>query len=315
MDAQFLKISRMTEEEARKTIESLRWADGITCPKCGSDKGAYEMKSKPESKNKIRAGMYKCKACRKTFTVTVGTIFEDSHIPLHKWLMAIYLMNASKKGISAHQLHRMLDITYKAAWFIAHRVRYAMGQEALSTLLDGEVELDSTYIGGKEKFKHANKKIKGNWGSSVITKTPVFAIAERGGELRARKMKTVSNLNIREEVRKHVSTDATLMTDEAYAYQLLDKEYPNREIVVHAKKQYVQGRAHTNTLEGWFSLLKRGVTGTFHHVSEKHLDRYVGEFAYRYNNREISDAERAKKAVKKTEGKRLMYKDVIKKAD
>lgn len=150
MNPEFLKIAQMTEDEARKMIEKIRWQNGIVCPKCGSDKGAYKLQSKPESKNKIRPGVYKCKACRKKFTVMIGTIFEDSHIPLNKWLCGIFLMNSSKKGISAHQLHRMLDITYKSAWFMAHRIRYAMTQEHLEKLI-GTVETDETYIGSKEK--------------------------------------------------------------------------------------------------------------------------------------------------------------------
>lgn len=142
MNDEFLKIAKMDEPEAREMLESIRWPDGIICPKCGSDKGAYKLQSKPESKHKIRPGVYKCKVCRKKFTVTLGTIFEYSHIPLNKWLIAIYLMNASKKGISAHQLHRMLDITYKSAWFMCHRIRFAMSEGPLSNLLNGTVEAE-----------------------------------------------------------------------------------------------------------------------------------------------------------------------------
>jgi hypothetical protein len=218
-------------------------------------------------------------------------------------------MNASKKGISAHQLHRKLDMTYKAAWFMAHRIRFAMTQEPLTTLMTGEVELDATYIGGKERFKHFNKRNSDARGGAG--KTPVFALVERGGNLRAKKMAVVGNYEVREIVRKHVLTDATLMTDLAPEYLMLDREYPKRNVVVHQKREYVRGRAHTNTLEGWFSLLKRGVTGTFHHVSEQHLDRYVTEFEFRYNNRKIADKDRAIMAVKQTGGKRLVYKDAV----
>jgi len=305
MNNEFMKLAEMTEEEARKMLEGLRWSDGIICPKCGSDKGAYEMKSKPESKNQIRPGLYKCKACRKTFTVTMGTIFEDSHIPLKKWMLAIYLMNASKKGISAHQLHRMLDITYKAAWFMAHRIRYAMTEQPLGQLL-GTVEADETYIGGKMRG--------GTRGRGSENKTPVFALVERGGELRAGKVSNVNAKTLKGIIRNNVTPDSRIMTDNFRSYAGLDKEFAGHETVDHGVGEYVKGDAHTNTLEGWFSLLKRGVNGTFHHVSEQHLDRYVGEFVYRYNNREMSDTERAKKAVRKTEGKRLVYKETIKKA-
>ena len=203
--------------------------------------------------------------------------------------MAIYLMCSSKKGISAHQLHRTLGITYKTAWFMAHHVRFAMTQEPLADLMTGEVELDATYVGGKEKNKHEDKCIAGNWGASTNSKTPVFALVERTGELRARKMKILDNYSIRAEVRKHIAHNAALMTDESPAYQMLDKEYPNRQMVKHARHEYVRGRVYTNTLEGWFALLKRGVMGTYHHVSEEHLDRYVNEFAFRYNSRKITD--------------------------
>lgn len=297
-----MSIASMSEDEAREKLEKIRWPNGIYCPKCGSVKGAWKLKSKSGTKNKIRPGVYKCKDCRKKFTVTVGTVFEDSHIPLNKWLAAVYLMNASKKGISAHQLHRMLDITYKAAWFMAHRIRFAMSEPALSRKLNGIVEADETYVGGKRRGKR---------GRGSENKTPVFALIERGGELRAQKVKNVTGKTLKQVMRENVEKEARIMTDGFLAYKGLDREYASHETVDHGIREYVRGDVHVNLAENWFSLLKRGVMGTFHHVSEKHLDRYVDEFQFRFNNRKVTDGERAQKALKGIEGKRLMYKDAM----
>lgn len=293
-----MNIASLTEDEAREMLEKVRWPNGIVCPKCGSNKGAWELKSNPKSKNKLRAGVYKCKDCRKQFTVRIDTIFEDSHIPLNKWVAAIYLMNASKKGISAHQLHRMLDITYKTAWFMCHRIRFAMSEKPLGQLM-GIVEADETYIGGKK-----------SGGRGKPDKTPVFALVERGGELRAGKVSNVTAKTLRPILKEQVHHDAHMMTDSFKSYAALDEDFLFHDAVDHSK-EYVRGNVHTNTLEGWFSLLKRGINGTFHHVSEWHLDRYVGEFAHRYNARELSDWERSEKTMRGTIGKRLVYVDTV----
>jgi len=295
MKAEFMRISEMTEDEAREYLEALRWGEnGVICPHCGSIE-AYKLEGKA-----TRPGVYKCKACRKQFTVTVGTIFHGSRITIKKWLLAIYLMCSSKKGISAHQLHRTLDITYKTAWFMCHRIRYAMTQEPLEDMLNGEVEVDETYIGGKRQGKR---------GRGAEGKTPVVALIERDGELRAKKIECLSAKTLKGYIKENVSPEATINTDEFRSYRGLEKDFADHKTVQHGIGQYVNGSVHINTLEGWFSLLKRGVNGTFHHVSSKHLDRYINEFVFRYNNRKIDDAVRMMVAVNMVDGKKLTYRD------
>lgn len=305
-----LKIYRLTEDEAIELLEGIRWSNGIVCPKCGSTSRPYTIKSKSGTKNKVRKGLYKCADCRKTFTVKVGTIFEDSHIPLNIWLYAIYEMNAAKNGISAHELHRKLDITYKTAWFMCHRIRFAMTEKPLGQLL-GTIEADETYIGGKEINKHKNKKIKGSQGG--VGKTPVFALVQRDGGLRAGIVPIVNSENLRDIMRANITPDSRVVTDDSNVYKYALEDFLSHELVNHSRKEYVRGDVHTNTLEGWFSLLKRGINGTYHHVSPQHLDRYVGEFQFRYNARKMKDGTRTIKAIIGVEGKRLIYKEAIKK--
>jgi len=291
------KAIYLDEDAAREYLEQERWPNGTVCPHCGA-MDAYRLQPKTESKRPVRKGVWKCKACRKQFTVTVGTIFADSHIPLYQWLSAIQFLCASKKGMSAHQLHRMLNITYKSAWFMAHRIRYAIGQSPVIKKLQGTVEADETYIGGK----HHGKRGRGS-----ENKTPVFALVERGGDVRAFKTERVTAKNLREKIRENVDKEATIMTDEFLAYKNLGREFTHFT-VNHGAKQYVNGDIHTNTIEGYFSILKRGITGVYHHVSEQHLDRYLAEFGFRYNSRKVEDIVRVGLAIKQTEGKRLTYK-------
>lgn len=293
------------EDAARALLEEMRWGkDGAVCPRCGGDK-PYKLTPKATSTKPGRKGLYKCRACRKQFTVTVGTVFEDSHIPISKWLLAIHLLASSKKGMSAHQLHRNLGISYKGAWFMAHRLRYAMAQGPLADLMKGMVEIDETYVGAKRK-RGTSRGVP----TPESHKTPVVALVERGtGRVRAFPMMYITARNLGKAIESNVAHNATMMTDELSAYKSVAADADRKHITVtHSKDEYVRGEAHTNTVEGFFSLLKRGINGTFHHVSRGHLSRYCDEFAFRYERRKMSDGERAAELVLGAEGKRLTYK-------
>jgi transposase-like protein len=296
---ELLAIPR-SEDEARTLLEGLRWPDGPACPHCGGA-DPYRLTPRPGAKRPGRKGLLKCRACRKQFTVTVGTIFEDSHIPLVTWLHVIHLMSASKKGISAHQIHRMMGVTYKSAWFMCHRIRYAMTQEPLKSKLAGIVEVDETYVGGKSRGR--------GYDSARERKIPVMGLLERGGRVRA--MVPVSGKNLKEMVREHVATEAHVMTDEFNHYKGLGDEFAAHSTVNHSIREYARGNVTTNTIEGFFALLKRGVMGTFHHISKRHMGRYLDEFTFRYDRRKMTDKERAVSAIKATEGKRLMLKQPV----
>jgi len=281
-----------SENDARAYLGQLRWPNGPICPHCSATK-IYRLKVKGTKREVL-----KCAKCRKQFSVTVGTIFEDSHIPLTSWLQAIQLMSSSKKGFSAHQLHRMLGITYKSAWFMAHRIRHAMAQPIFPDKLGGIVEVDETYIGSKND-QDASK--------SRAHLTTVVSLVERSGRVRSLIMPKVTAQNLKDMIRAHVEPSAKLMTDSLPLYKGLDKDFASHDRVNHYRKEWVRGEAYTNTVEGYFSLLKRGLAGTYHHVSKHHLHRYLAEFDFRYSARKEDDAMRSMLAVKGTEGKRLQY--------
>jgi transposase-like protein len=292
------------EDAARALLEEMRWGkDGAVCPKCG---GTDPYKITPKPGSKTRKGLYKCRACRKQFTVTVGTVFEDSHIPLSKWLLAIHLLASSKKGMSAHQFHRMLGISYKGAWFMAMRLRHAASSGPFADMLDGTVEVDETYVGGRARGVNSREARR----EAYERKAPVVALVERGtGRVRAFPMPRVTADSLGKAIAANVRPSARLITDEASTYKIVAEDACLRhETVAHGKDEYVRGDVHTNTVEGFFSLLKRGVNGTFHHISKGHLHRYCDEFAFRYENRKVSDGQRAKLLVEGAEGKRLTYK-------
>ncbi len=280
----------MTNDEARLYLEQLRWPNGAQCPFCRLHQ-VTRMQSK-------RNGLYQCNRCRKQFTVTVGTIFERSHIPLSKWITAFHLLCASKKGMSAMQLSRMLGVTYKSAWFMAHRIRHAMTRQYM-TSLQGIVEVDETYCGGKAK--------NGPRGRGALKKTPVLAILQRHGSIRARVVRTVSARDLRSAIRANVHEDSVIMTDDYRVYRSLDEEFAGHHAVKHTRREYVRGAAHINGCESFFALLKRGLYGSFHHVSRRHLHRYCQEFAFRWDYRQVDDDIRTRKALSLAEGKRLRY--------
>jgi transposase-like protein len=285
---------------AAEYLETIRWPNGPVCPHCGeSEKRPYPLKSTTRR-------LYKCAACRKQYTVTVGTIFESSHIPLNKWLLAFYLLCSSKKGMSSHQLHRMLGVTYKTAWFMTHRIREAMRSEPFQTPLTGTVEADETYIGGKTRNRTPRWKGVTKTGRGV-DKTPVVVLVERGGQARSFRLANVTADELGRVIRRNVARTAHLRTDQFKSYVKPGRDFASHVSVNHALDEWVRGDAHTNTAENFFSILKRGINGTYHHVSEAHLPRYLNEFDFRYNARHVSDGERTVMALRGAEGKRLTY--------
>lgn len=298
------------EAAAFEHVEGVIWPYGPVCHHCGSDEKHYSLKgmrtkaSKKNPNGVERHGVYKCAACRKQFTVRMGTIFEESHLPLHKWLQALHAMCASKKGVSAHQLHRALEITYKTAWFLCHRIREAMRSDDF-TPMGGEgktVEADETYIG-----RLAGTKVRRGGASH---KNTVLTLVERGGRARSFHVDTARIGTVVPIVRANITKETVLMTDEAHMYRRVGKEFASHEYVKHSKKEYVRGGVHTNTVEGYYSIFKRGMKGVYQHCAEHHLHRYLAEFDFRYSNRAalgIDDGTRAVVALAGFKGRRLTY--------
>ena len=291
------------DDAARAHLESLLWPYGPSCPRCGVTEDRI---TKLQGKS-TRPGVYKCKDCRKPFSVTVGTVMERSHVPLHKWVLAAHFMAASKKGMSALQLQRMMGTNYETAWFLFHRLREA-AKVTNPTPMGGEgkvVEADETVIGGKEKNKRLSKRNPKNIGA--VGKQIAFTLVERGGRARSFHVANVTGKTLRPIIVKHVSRKSALMTDDAGQYRPIGVEFARHETVNHGIEEYVRGDAHSNTVEGYFSILKRGVIGTFHHISEAHLHRYLCEFDFRYSTRDLADTDRAEELLRGAKGKRLMY--------
>lgn len=286
------------DEACRLYLESRRWPNGPECPRkdCKGGKPVYPIA--PNQKKKVRPGLRKCGSCRKNFTVTIGTVFEGSKIGLQKWFLVIYLMGASKKGISAHQVYRSLGVTYETAWFMCHRIREAMRTRAFRRKLSGTVEADETYVGAR--------RVRGKRGRGAAGKTIVFGMVERGGDLHARKVPDVKKNTLQPIILDRVRPGSRLMTDELMSYRGLRKNYRHR--MVEHSKWYVSGKdIHVNTQESFWALLKRGITGTFHHISAEKMDMYCGEFGFRFNTRKVSDMARFVDAVTNCDGRLRWY--------
>ncbi len=305
------EAAKLTEEQARAYLESIRWPDGPICPHCGTFERIYRLEGEAH-----RAGLLKCGECRKQFTVTVGTIMHRSHIPLGKWVLAFHLLTSSKKGFSALQLQRNLGLgSYRTAWHMEHRIRLAMTEEPLASMLGNVVEVDETFVGGKPR--KANKKAdrepaKRGRGTS---KTPVVALVERGGSVRTRVVADVNANNLRQIMRECVHPSACIVTDELSIYPSATEGFEGgHKTVKHGDGEYARWEedgfpVHTNTAESFFSLVKRSVYGVHHNISRKHLHRYTAEREFVYNTRKLSDGERAALAIKGADGKWLPYRD------
>ncbi|MCV3243767.1 IS1595 family transposase [Mesorhizobium sp. ZC-5] len=301
-------------DAARIHLEAQRWPHGPNCPHCGNADATRITKMEGKAH---RPGLYNCMECREQFTVTVGTVFERSKIALNKWLLATFLLSSSKKGMSSHQLHRMLGVTYKTAWFMAHRIREAMKEDVKSAgPLGGEgktVEADETYFGPKDTVK--KRTIRGKPSNS--SKRSIVALVERGGKARMFHVDRATTASVRDVLVRNADRKSTLFTDESNFYTFTGKEFADHATVKHTGGEYVRYEAdrvvHTNTIEGVFSVFKRGMIGVYQHCGEAHLHRYLAEFDFRYNRRtalKVSDNERHDQLLAMIEGKRLTYRRI-----
>src|SRR3984885_298122 len=292
------------EAKAREHLEQIRWPDGPFCTHCGEAKKVYRL-----SGDSHREGLIHCNSCGGSFTVRTGTVLESSHVKLHKWVLAYRLMNSSKKGISAHQLHRTIGVTYKTAWFMAHRIRESMRQDDLAPMggEGGIVEIDETYIGRKDG--HVVKRGFGH-------KNAVFTLFERGGSARSFHVDDATKETILPIIRENLNRESHIMTDEANRYSKIGSEFAKHDVVDHSRGEYgytdreTGAKINTNTIEGYYSIFKRGMKGVYQHCGERHLHRYPAEFDFRYSNRTklgVNDATRAAKIVEGAKGKRLQY--------
>ena len=314
----FQAVLSWDNEQCRDFLASMRWPNGVCCPKCGSTEEPYTITRKTASKNKLHS-LYKCRSCHKQFSATVGTIFEDSKIPLNKWMAALFLMCSSKKGISAHQLYRMLDIgSYRTAWFMAHRIREAMREKSMLSPLSGDVEADETYLhprcrrGSPEYHERIQDEIEMGIRPKPRRKGPyegkavVFGMQERNGNIRTVHVPDSTSKTLHPIIRSWIdSLNTRLITDQAPAYRLLNK-YIRHDTINH-ELRFVNGDVHTQNIDNAWSVFKRGIYGVFHHIGEEYLPCYLSEFDFRRNRRKVTDSDRFASLMRQLQGRLTWY--------
>jgi transposase-like protein len=301
-----LRHAAVNEAQAVVFLEQQRWGDAPACPRCG-DADVYKMTSRDGQRNKDYR--WRCKGCKQMFTVRTNTIFEESRLPLRVWVFAFWKACSSKKGMSALQLAREMEITHKSALFVLRRIRHGLGYDRNNDPkhLHGTVEVDETYVGGKPRYKFGNKR-------GTSSKTPVIAMVQREGDVRFQMMPRVTAAKLADAIIDNVSVASRIVTDESQAYWGIGRQFlGGHQTVTHVRREYVRlgTDVHSNTVESVFSLLKRGIMGTFHSVSVKHLPNYLNEFEFRYNTRKVDDGTRVSKAIKRVHGKRLTYRESV----
>lgn len=297
-----LPVACASESAAIEFLEKQRFGDCPYCPKCASV-DVYKM-LKARSSERQSNFRWRCRDCKEQFTVRTGTVFEDSRIPLHKWCYAFWRASTSKKGVSALEMKRQLRLSYKSTLFLMHRIRWAM-QEHTPEPLTGTVEVDETYVGGKPRYKGNSKRGRGT------DKTPVVALVQRQGEVRVRKVSKLTSRALKTVILDHVSQTARIITDENSAYTGIGASYAGgHDTINHGAGEYARGDVSTNTVEGFFGIVKRGLYGIYHAVSDEHLPRYLSEYEFRWNHRQLEDGPRTVKAIRGAVGKRLLYKPI-----
>jgi transposase-like protein len=303
-----LPIACSNEQAAVEFLERKRWGDCPCCPECGSV-AVYRMKSRDGARN--ARFMWRCKDCSKQYTVRTGTVLAESLVPLHKWCRAMWMTASGKNGVSALELSRAIQVNYRTALFMLHRLRHAMtDNDPNPPKLDGIVECDETYVGArKPRYTGQNKRGRGT------SKQPVAAVLQRGGTVRTRVIPRVNGHNLRAMLMDNVATTARVMTDGEQGYRGADAVFASHEVVDHGRREYVRGDITTNGVEGFFARVKRGINGVYHNVSREHLHRYMDHFAFMHNTRFMTDGERTLDLLRRTQGKRLLYRDPVTKRD